>query len=401
MNKKISLGLALALIIMAVTATFAATMAISKQVYNGIINNISQRSQTYASVDEISKLVSNYYYGTVSDSNVLNSALTEGYVDGLGDPNSRYLTAAEYAAYTARLESGVTGIGVETTYDLQGDRLVITYVHDGSPAQESGLVAGDAITAVNGEAVTSKNVASMQAALFGNRLSTVKVEYERAGVTREVEPMLGFAAPSVRGELIGNTALIKIGGFYKNTADELKTLIGRLRDSGAQSIIFDVRNVSDGTVDYAAQAIDVLVPTVEGNLAVARDKNGNVYKNKVYTAENNSVPMPFLVLINSNTAGPAELFAADLRDISHAQLVGTQSAGVGTMQELFPLEDGGAVLLTVALLEPKGGASAVWDGTGLVPGVPVQLTNGNDRTLELLAQTQDQQLTSALNMLQS
>ena len=154
-------------------------------------------------------------------------------------------------------------------------------------------------------------------------------------------------------------------------------------------------------MDYAAQAIDVLVPTVEGNLAVARDKNGNVYKNKVYTAENNSVPMPFLVLIISNTAGPAELFAADLRDISHAQLVGTQSAGVGTMQELFPLEDGGAVLLTVALLEPKGGASAVWDGTGLVPGVPVQLTNGNDRTLELLAQTQDQQLTSALNMLQS
>ncbi|MBR2731587.1 MAG: hypothetical protein IKD72_06345, partial [Clostridia bacterium] len=134
MNKKISLGLALALIIMAVTATFAATMAISKQVYNGIINNISQRSQTYASVDEISKLVSNYYYGTVSDSNVLNSALTEGYVDGLGDPNSRYLTAAEYAAYTARLESGVTGIGVETTYDLQGDRLVMEAGYDYSEA---------------------------------------------------------------------------------------------------------------------------------------------------------------------------------------------------------------------------------------------------------------------------
>ena len=401
MNKKISLGLALALIIMAVTATFAATMAISKQIYNGIINNISQRSQTYASVDEISKLVSNYYYGTVSDGNVLNSALTEGYVAGLGDPNSRYLTAAEYAAYTARLESGVTGIGVETVYDLQGDRFVITYVHDGSPAQESGLVAGDVITAINGEAVTMKNYTAMQAALFGNRLSTVKVEYERAGVTREVEPMLGFAAPSVRGELIGNTALIKIKGFYKNTADELKTVIERLRDSGAQSIIFDVRNVSDGTVDYAAQTIDVLVPTVDGNLAVARDKNGNVYKNKVYTAENNSVPMPFLVLINSNTAGPAELFACDLRDIMHAQLVGTQSAGVGTMQELFPLEDGGAVLLTVALVEPKGGAAAVWDGAGLIPGVAVQLTNGSDRTLELLAQTQDQQLTSALNMLQS
>lgn len=401
MNKKISLGLALALTIMAVTATFAATMAISKQIYNGIINNISQRSQTYASVDEISKLVSNYFYGTADDSNALNSALTEGYVAGLGDPNSRYLTAAEYAAYTARLESGVTGIGVETAYDFGSSRFLITYVYDGSPAQESGLVAGDAITAVNGEAVTMKNYPAMQAALLGSRLSTVKVEYERAGVTREVEPMLGFVVPSVRGELIGNTALIKLSGFYKNTADELKAQIDRLRDAGAQSLIFDVRNAADGTIDFAAQAIDVLVPTVQGNLAVARDKNGDVYKNKVYTAESSSVTLPMLVLINSGTAGPAELFACDLRDIAHAQLIGSQTAGVGTMQELFPLEDGGAVLLTVALVEPKGGSAAVYDQTGLVPGVAVDLANGSDSTLDLLAQTQDNQLSTALNMLQS
>ena len=80
MNKKISIGLCLSLIIVSITATFAVTMVVSKQIYNGIISNISQRSQTYESVDEISKIISNYFYGTVEDRSYLNSALVEGYV---------------------------------------------------------------------------------------------------------------------------------------------------------------------------------------------------------------------------------------------------------------------------------------------------------------------------------
>ena len=117
MNKKISLGLCISLIIIAITATFAITMVTSQQIFDSIISNISQRSQTYESVDEISKIISNYFYGSVDDQNRLNSALAEGYVNGLGDSNSVYLNSSEFAAYTAKLEGGVTGIGVETAYD--------------------------------------------------------------------------------------------------------------------------------------------------------------------------------------------------------------------------------------------------------------------------------------------
>ena len=128
MNKKISIGLCLSLIIVSITATFAVTMVVSKQIYNGIISNISQRSQTYESVDEISKIISNYFYGTVEDRSYLNSALVEGYVNGLGDPNSVYLDAEEYAEYTDTLEGGITGVGVETAYD-----------YGNSPAQRAEL----------------------------------------------------------------------------------------------------------------------------------------------------------------------------------------------------------------------------------------------------------------------
>lgn len=222
MNKKISLGLCISLIIIAVAATFAATMVVSKQIFSNIISNISQRSQTYESVDEISKIISNYYYGSVDDQSKLNASLAEGYVNGLSEGSNIYLSSAEYSAYTAKLEGGVSGIGVETAYNYQTGQFVITYVYEGSPAEKAGLKAKDAITAIDNTAVTMSNYISMRDLLYGSRLSTVTVEYERNGETKVVEPMLGFSIPSVSSRLIGNVGYIKISGFYKNTAVEFK-----------------------------------------------------------------------------------------------------------------------------------------------------------------------------------
>lgn len=401
MNKKISLGLCISLIIISVTATFAVTMVASKQIFSGIMNNISQRSQAYQSVDEISQIVSNYFYGSVSDQSNLNAALTEGYVNGLGDYNSAYLNASEYASYTAMLEGGVTGVGVETAYNYQSGEFVITYVYENSPAEKAGLKALDVITAIDNTTVTMSNYAQLQNSLYGSLLSSVSIEHERDGETKVAETMLGFSIPSVRSNIYGNVGYIRITGFYKNTASEFKAAAEKLIENGAESLVFDVRNTTSGTIDYAAQVIDVIVPAISDNIAVAKDKNGNVYKDKIYTAENSNITMPFAVLINSGTSGPAELFACDMRDISQAHIIGTKTAGVGTMQELFALEDGGAVLLTVALVEPKGGASAVYDKVGVEPTVEVTLTAGTASNLELLTLEQDNQLSTALNMMAS
>lgn len=400
MNKKISLGLCISLIIISITATFATTMAASKQIYSKIMNNISQRSQNYQSVEEISQIVSNYFYGSVSDQNQLNASLTEGYVNGLGDPNSMYLNAAEYASYIAMIDGGVTGVGVETAFNYQTGKFIITYVYEGSPAEKAGLKALDVITAIDNTTVTMSNYASLRNSLYGSMLSSVNIEYERDGETKVAETMLGFSIPSVKSNLYGNVGYIKISGFYKNTASEFKAAAEKLIENGAESFVFDVRNVSSGTIDYAAQVIDVIVPAISKNIAVAKDKNGEVYKDKIYTAENSNITLPFAVLINNGTSGPAELFACDMRDISQAHLIGTKTAGVGTMQEIFTLSDGGAVLLTVALVEPNGGEAAVYNGVGIEPTVEVTL-NSNSYNLELLTTEQDNQLSTALNMMAS
>ena len=399
MNKKVSLGICIALIAITAAATFSATMVFSKSIYNKLIGNISQRSQMYSSIDEINQIVNNYFYGSTQNSNLINASLSDGYVNGLGDSASRYMTAEEYSEYTARLEGGVTGIGVETAYDYQNDKFVITHVYAESPAETAGLLKGDIITAIGNVTVTRKNYASLSENLFGSILSSVEIEYERGGETKTVEPLLGFSLPSVIGRAEGNVGYIRINGFYKNTAKEFKAEIDRLTTAGVESFVFDVRNTSDGSIDYAAQVIDVIVPAISGNIAVAKDKNGEIYKNKIYTAEYSSVNKPIAVLVNGATSGPAELFACDLRDISQALIVGTKTAGIGTMQELFTLENGGAILLTVALVEPKNGADAVYDGKGIEPGVNVTLLSGDDSNISLLTVEQDNQLTTAINLL--
>lgn len=400
MNKKISLGICISLIIIAITATFAITMVVSGKIYNGIVSDISQRSSSSASVAEIAEIVNNYYYGEVDDNSKLNSAVIRGYVNGLSDGSSIYLDAAEYAAYKSKIEGGVKGVGVETAFNYRTGRFVITHVYEGSPAQNAGLKVNDTITAIGDVAVNMANFAKIRESLYGNILTTVKIEYERDGETKVVEPMLGFSIPSVSGRLEGNIGYIKISGFYKNTADEFQKITESLIEQGAEKMIFDVRNTSAGTIEYAARVIDVIVPFNRGGtIAVVKDEKGNVYKDMSFAAEKNSITMPFVVLVNGYTSGPAELFACDLRDISQAQVVGTQTAGVGTMQELFPLEDGGAVLLTVALVEPKGNAEAVYHGIGITPTKEEKIVTGDDLNIDLLEPKDDNQLQAAFSLL--
>ena len=398
MNKKISLGICVSLVIIAITATFALTMVVSSRIYDGIISGLSQRESNHKSIEEIEKIVLANFYKKDDTQNFLSKSLAEGYIRGLGDPNSHYLDSEEYAAYSSKLEGGVTGIGVETAFDYRTGNFVVTHVYENSPAEKAGLETLDVITAIADVPVDRMNFTVLQENLYGNRLNAVKVEYERDGKTKVVEPMLGFRIPSVSGRTEANVGYIKIRGFYKSTASEFKKTAEKLIEQGAESIILDVRDTSDGTVEYAAQVIDVIVPNIQGNIAVLRD-NKDETKDTVFAAESSSILMPYAVLINGGTSGPAELFACDLRDICQAELIGTKTAGNGTFQNVFTLEDGGAVLLTVAIVEPKNGAEAIYHEVGVLPTKEVSLASGNEIDIELLTKEQDNQLLTALNML--
>lgn len=135
MNKKISLGLAIALIVLSVTASFAITMSVSQRMYNKLITDLPKRAQMYDAVEEVDKIVRSKYYGDIDEA-MLDSNLENGYINGLGDKYSRYMNADAYKLYSSKLEGRSAGIGVEVETDPVSGYLLITEVYPNSPGAD-------------------------------------------------------------------------------------------------------------------------------------------------------------------------------------------------------------------------------------------------------------------------
>ena len=397
MNKKISLGLAIALIIVSATATFAIAMSVSQRMYNKLITDLPNRAQMYDAVEEIDKLVRSKYYGEIDEA-VLDSNLENGYINGLNDPYSYYMNADAYKLYSSKLEGRSAGIGVEVETDPESGYLLVTEVYPNSPAQTEGLKKGDKIVAIDGETVTVDNATEMTGKLSGVKLTSVSLTYRRDDVDKSVNVVLGYTNQTVSYELIGTTGYIKISAFYKNTVDQLEKAVTQLKKDGAKSLIFDVRSTYDGTIEYTCSVIDYLVPTAtDGNKAIATlvDKKGETVK--TYSSEAKDITMPMAVLVDSDTAGYGELFACDLRDFGKAFLIGEKTAGRAAVQETFELSDGGAVVLTTSKMLPY--ISESFDGEGLTPDNEVFLPGALKDNLSTLEREDDTQLQAALSML--
>lgn len=400
MSKKISVGVTLALILASIAATFALTMAFSQSIYNKLISDISGRAEMYAAIDDINALIrTNYFFFSSINSEKINYSISNGYVNGLGDKNSRFLTAKEYAEYRNRLNGNASGVGITTSWDNKTNHLVVTSVASGSSAAAKGIKANDILTKIAGERVTRKNYELLTSSFSGDTLSTISLTCLRNNTELEFNVTVGYSYLSVTHKKIGSVGYIRISAFYANTQEQLKEAIAELQSEQIGKLVFDLRDTSEGTVEYAAQAIDCITPVCSNQdevLVKLVGRDGSVVYS--FPSTSNNLNMPMAILINENTAGPGELFACDLRSFDKAFLVGMQSEGVGTAQETFTLDDGTAVVLTTSIILPY--KSENFQDKGLQPDFEVELDSSLIGTApELLDEAKDAQLQKALSEL--
>lgn len=399
MNKKISLGLTLSLIFLSVALAVTITMTVSMKTYNRIIKDVASRSNLYSSVSEIDDLVRENYFGEINE-NLLTAMMSGGYVEGIGDRYSYYMTADDYAAYKEEEKGNKGGIGIIAVYDSQNNNIYVAEVSEGSPAQLQGISKDDVITAVDSVAVSQGNYEDLMESLNGQKLTNVQVTFTHGGESKTVSVARGYAAQTVYYSVANNIGYIKITAFYSTTAQQLEKALKHMSSNSVSSIIFDVRNTDTGLISNAVECIDILVPVATegtGALATAVDKEGNTLE--TFTSDSDSVNYSMAVLINGKTSGAAELFACDLRDFGMAQLIGTKTMGNGTMQKVFELSDGGAIALTVAKINPYKSES--FNGKGLEPDITVELTAEQNSRLEMLSQADDAQYQKAVELLNS
>lgn len=365
MNKKISLGLAVSLIAIASAVTFILTSFFSLQSFNEKVVDVNEKGKKYNSLQTLDSYVRENYLGDI-DENKLSAGILKGYMSGLDDKYSKYLTAEEYLAEQNDDEGQLIGLGLTLNEDENGYIRIANIMHD-SPVSEAGIREGDIITLIDGVSVLSTGFDESVEALRGAEGSEIRLTIRRGGIDKDYTfSRRSIESVTVTGEMLDeNVGYIKISSFKKNTPQKFVDTLERLTSNGAKSLIFDVRDNAGGSIEMLSTCLDPLLP--EGVIATADYKDGHS-ETLIYSDEN-KLDIPLTVLVNKNTASAAELFAASLRDFSGAVLIGEKTYGKGVMQKTTEFSKNGAVVLTVA--KYKTTVSKCYDGIGLAPDISI------------------------------
>ncbi|MDL2293580.1 peptidase [Ruminococcaceae bacterium OttesenSCG-928-D13] len=364
MNRKISVNVALAITIIAMTVTFAITWLLSMYTFDSKVSAVAQLQAQYQKLAEIDTYTRGNYYGDIDD-DVLFDQVAVGYMRGLGDRYSTYYTEQEYAEL-AGIENGtLVNVGIEVVRDADGSYQIVR-VYEDSPAARAGVQPFGYITAVNGaEARSFSNLSVLRSALYGEVGTDLTLDclYNISDTTSVTIRRSNYRAPTVETIVVGPYAYIRISSFGTDTFSDFDYSLRQAQNAGAQGLVFDVRGNAGGVFgDDLYNIIDMLAPL--GTVAKSVNKTGT--ERVLATSDANHVTLPMAVLVSDTTAGPAELFAASIRDMCGGKLVGTTTAGRGTIQRSpYRLQDGSAISVTVAMLYTGKGES--FDGVGLVP----------------------------------
>lgn len=396
MSKKVSLGVAATVTLIAMAVTFSMTMTVSMNMFNNTVSSVKNKERMYNKLSEVDRYVRANEYFDIND-DTLNDTIASGYMLGISDKYARYYSAKAYSEKVGLANGRLMGIGAAVVKDPSSGYARIIRVYDNTPATNVGLEVGGFITAIGDTSTRSmSDTAAMTSALLGEEGSTVSIKYLTP--LREEQSFeithANYTTPSISTvRLMDNgVGYLRIDSFTSGTAVEFRNVVNSLTNQGATSLIFDLRDNSGENLNAALVATDYCVPS--GLIAQSQDKDGNVTDLRM--SDENEITLPMVCLVNGSTASGAELFANALRKMAGATIVGSTTAGKGVLlSDPQSLSDGSAVVITVGILLDNEGKN--WNGTGLTPDVDASLTNDEQSSYYDFTVDNDPQITKAIN----
>lgn len=396
MSKKVSLGVAATVTLIAMAVTFSMTMTVSMNMFNNTVSSVKNKERMYNKLSEVDRYVRANEYFDIND-DTLNDTIASGYMLGISDRYARYYSAKAYSERVGLANGRLMGIGVAVVKDPSSGYARIIRVYDNTPATNVGLEVGGFITAIGDTSTRSmSDTAAMTSALLGEEGSIVSIKYLTP--LREEQSFeithANYTTPSISTvRLMDNgVGYLRIDSFTSGTAVEFRNAVNSLTNQGATSLIFDLRDNSGENLNAALVATDYCVPS--GLIAQSQDKGGNVTDLRM--SDENEITLPMVCLVNGSTASGAELFANALHKMAGATIVGSTTAGKGVLlSDPQSLSDGSAVVITVGILLDNEGKN--WNGTGLTPDVDASLTNDEQSSYYDFTVDNDPQITKAVN----
>lgn len=289
-------------------------------------------------------IIDEYYLGEV-DENKLKESAIKGYVEGLGDEYSEYITKEEYEEYEINIMGNYVGIGIYMSVYKDSDEIVVLSPIEDSPAESAGILTGDIILKVDGIEYDGEHLDEASAAIKGEEGTKVKIEIKRNEQIMELEiERKKVIVNPVKSEVKeNNIGYIKLTSFDEETSKIFKEKYEELQKQNIQSLIIDLRDNGGGIVQEALTIADYMLEKDSKMLITVNKKENEV----IETAKTDPIiTIPVVLLVNENSASASEILAGALKDNNRAKIVGTKTYGKGVIQELLRLKDGSAIKLT-------------------------------------------------------
>lgn len=358
-------------------------------------SNTNGNSKKIASkLDNYKAIIDKYYLGEV-DENKLEEGAIKGYIEGLGDPYTEYISKEDMDSYLDDTMGNFVGIGIYMIKNTENDRIQVLSTIKGSPAEKAGVQAGDLIISADGVEYHADDMSTAANKIKGEAGTNVKLEVLRGtekltfNITREK-----VKVNQVEGKVLSNNiGYIQFSSFDETTAEDFKAKYEELAKQNIKSLIIDLRNNGGGIVDQALEIADYMTDK-DSVLLYEVDKNGN---EKVQKAkEDPIINMPIVILTNENTASASEILAGALKDLGKAKIVGTKTYGKGVIQQILKLNDGSGLKITIEEYQTPNKNKI--NKVGIEPDETVELPKELQNQL-VIEESKDTQLQKAIELL--
>ena len=341
-------------IMLIVIVAFITFLVTSIGMYQYLTNNdkigkyfITSSSNSNDIASQISKyktIIDKYYLGEVDEEKLTEGAI-KGYIEGLDDPYTEYISKEDMKDFMDDTTGNFVGIGIYMVKDEDNDKVMVLSPIKDSPAEKAGILPGDLIVKVDDVEYTAEDMSVLANKIKGESGTTVKLEILRGTETKTFElKRENIKVNHVETKKLENDiGYISFSSFDEGTAEDFKNKYKELEKQGIKSLIIDLRNNGGGIVDEALKIADYMTDK-DSVLLYEVDKNN---KEEIEKSKNDPIiNMPIIILTNKNTASSSEILAGALKDLGKAKTVGTKTYGKGVIQQLLTLPDGSGLKIT-------------------------------------------------------
>lgn len=353
-----------------------------------VVGNIEKNGDDYKTLNAKLQIVKDFlnknYIGELDTDKMVEGAI-KGYVEGVGDEYTEYLSKDEYEELIVNVTGDFVGIGVYIYKDSEGNLIVLSPI-EGSPSEEVGIEAGDIILSIDGENCSEMDINVASSKIKGEAGSTVELEIQRGTevfkktVTRRSVEI----KDSTSKVLDGNIGYIALSSFNTECSDEIEKYMEEFQNKGISSVILDLRNNTGGVVDEAVKISELFV---EKDKAVLCSYNKTENETIIKSKSGKYKDINLVLLVNGYSASASEIVTAALKDNKAATVIGTRTYGKGVMQEIQPLFDG-AIKVTIEEFKTPNGDKI--NKKGITPDIVIE---DDANTIE------DEQLQKAIEIL--